>query len=367
MSVNTTNVTYLGDDVKALLSKLPQLPDLTSIHTYNWKLDGWEGALKTFFVILCSFAFFGLLQYTVRFYLFGKCSFRTFDYFKFVRRSKKRRRTLPSSTELEVVPPNKKWRISNEAVSLIHSVISGIWALYSITTYSGLLTEMNTFTHPVPKFLIYISFGYIAHDLVDLLVNERSVRILELLFHHIIVIMAFMTTLVTDMFLGVVILGLLMECNSIFLHSRSLLNLYRQPKDSTAFKFIALLNILTFMVFRIAVSIYLIYWQASNMIGGFLVWYHAIVTFFVIVSLAVTNSVLLYRVLSADGLFGKERARLPTNIEQTPEFDALEDDNEDNASDENEEVANRRISTAATQTDGPSEALNDQPIVVVHT
>lgn len=107
---------------------------------------------------------------------------------------------------------------------------------------------------------VYISFGYLAHDLIDLLINERSVRILELLFHHVIVIGAFLIALITNMFLGVVVLGLLMELNSIFLHSRSLLNLYRQPKDSTAFKFVALVNILTFVIFRIFISVYLLYW-----------------------------------------------------------------------------------------------------------
>jgi hypothetical protein len=200
---------------------------------------------------------------------------------------------------LKIVPPNKKFRISNEVVSLIHSVISGIWALYSIMTYPKLITEMNTFTHPVPKWLVYVSFGYIIHDLLDLLINENSARILELLFHHVIVIIAFLITLITNKFLGVLMLGLLMECNSIFLHSRSLLNLYRQPKNSTAFKFIALLNILTFMTCRMAVSVYLLYWQISNMISGSMVWYHAVITFFVIASLAITNSVLLYRVLAA--------------------------------------------------------------------
>jgi len=287
------------------LPGLPDLPDFSSIHTYNWTLNDWQGIVKTLLVILASFGFFSLLQYAARFYLFGKFSFRRFDYFKFGRKNNSRRgRPIPSSTELEVHPPNKKWRISNEAVSLIHSVLSGLWALYAIVTYTDLMTFMNTFTHPVPKFLIYVSFGYIAHDLIDLLINERSARIMELLFHHVVVIAAFSITLITDMFLGVVVLGLLMEINSIFLHSRSLLNLYRQPKDSTAFKFIALLNIVTFMLFRIAVSIYLLYWQFTNMFTT-LVWYHAVITFLVIGSLAVTNSVLLYRVLSADGLLGK--------------------------------------------------------------
>lgn len=64
-------------------------------------------------------------------------------------------------------------------------MVSGLWALYAIVTYPNLLSEMNTFTHPLPKFLVYVSFGYIIHDLLDLLVNERSVRIIELLFHHV--------------------------------------------------------------------------------------------------------------------------------------------------------------------------------------
>lgn len=125
---------------------------------------------------------------------------------------------------------------------------------------------------------VYISFGYILHDLIDLLINERSYRILELLFHHVIVIIGFLTTLTTSLFLGVVVLGLLMELNSIFLHTRSLMNLYGQPKNSTAFKFVALLNILTFFVFRMAVSVYLFYWQLLN---AFKVeWYLTMVFFF---------------------------------------------------------------------------------------
>lgn len=123
-----------------------------------------------------------------------------------------------------------------------------------------------------------MSFGYMIHDLIDLLINERSFRILELLFHHVVVITGFIVTLVTGKFLGVVTFGLLMELNSIFLHSRSLMNLYGQPKNSTAFKFIALLNVASYIVFRIAVCLYLIYWQLTNILN--IAWYLAIVSFF---------------------------------------------------------------------------------------
>ena len=96
-----------------------------------------------------------------------------------------------------------------------------------------------------------MTFGYLVHDFIDLVVNERSARIIELLFHHVVVISAFMVTLISGEFLYIVVLGLLMEVNrygspykkinmsdvfSIFLHTRSLCNLYRVTKDSTPFK-----------------------------------------------------------------------------------------------------------------------------------
>jgi hypothetical protein len=93
-----------------------------------------------------------------------------------------------------------------------------------------------------------MSFGYLVHDFIDLVVNERSARIIELLFHHIVVLTGFTVSHLTEKFQYLVVIGLLMEVNrfidlrsivkiySIFLHSRSLMNLYRQKKNSTAFK-----------------------------------------------------------------------------------------------------------------------------------
>lgn len=55
-----------------------------------------------------------------------------------------------------MVPPNKKWRISNEFVSLIHSVISGVWALYAILMFPDLVNHMNDFVDKVPLGLVCI-------------------------------------------------------------------------------------------------------------------------------------------------------------------------------------------------------------------
>jgi hypothetical protein len=285
----------------------------------------WQDILEILFYIFLSFICFRILQFTVRWYLFGKCTFRTFNYWRFRRRS--RRRNTLDSQNIQVIPPNKKWRISNEAVSFIHSVVSGLWALYILMTYrEKVANDMIHFTDKFALYLIYMSFGYITHDLIDLLINERSARIIELLFHHVVVITAFMTTIITGKFLAVVVFGLLMELNSVFLHSRSLMNLYRQPKDGVGFKMISLLNIASFMVFRMAVSGYLIKWQISE--AWKLEWYYTLVTFLVIVSLAVTNTVLCYRVMAADGLLGKKRARPRENVETKSEGEITAEDEE---------------------------------------
>uniref|UniRef100_A0A0N5ALS7 TLC domain-containing protein n=1 Tax=Syphacia muris TaxID=451379 RepID=A0A0N5ALS7_9BILA len=270
-----------------------------------------------------SFTCFRVLQFVVRWYLFGKCTFRTFSYFGWRPNGNDNLQRgeagdIRSSQSLLIVPPNKKWRTSNEAVSLIHSVLSGLWALYACLAYPQLVEKdtMVSYWTPFAYHLILLSGGYTIHDLIDLLINEHSLRILELFFHHVIVLVAFGTTLFTGLFLGVVVLGLLMELNSIFLHSRSLMNLYGVDKTSTQFRIVALLNIVTFMVFRMAVSAFLLYWQVST------VWRinisYAVITFIVIASLTITNTVLCYRVLAADGLLGKSRARLRSSTKSEP-------------------------------------------------
>lgn len=50
-----------------------------------------------------------------------------------------------------------------------------------------------------------MSTGYLIHDLIDLLINEHSLRIIELIFHHVVVLVAFGTNYTTGKFLGLFI------------------------------------------------------------------------------------------------------------------------------------------------------------------
>ncbi|CAB3407175.1 unnamed protein product [Caenorhabditis bovis] len=260
--------------------------------------------------VAVSFIFFRVLQFAVRWYLFGKFTWHTsFNYFGLRRNNAEaaNRRQLEDSRDLTVIPPNKKWRISNEGLSLIHSVVSGLWAGYALLYYKDLMTDLIHYRCEVAINLILMSTGYLLHDLIDLLVNEQSARIIELLFHHVVVLTAFAVTMFTGKFLGVVVFGLLMELNSIFLHSRSLLNLYGVDKKSPSFRMIALLNMITLFFFRLCVSAYLLYFAATTV--TIIPWWQVLINSVVILSLASTNSVLTYRLLAADGLLGTSRAR----------------------------------------------------------
>lgn len=296
--------------------------------------------------VIISFAFFRALQFIVRWYLFGKWTWPNFNFFGLRRRIRRNRRGTevvetgtttaaepseepvveneqePDSRDLTAIPPNKKWRISNECVSLIHSVISGLWAAYALLYYKELIQDLIYFRCEAGTNLILMSTGYLLHDLVDLLVNEQSARIIELLFHHVVVLSAFGVTMFMNQFLGVVIFGLLMELNSIFLHSRSLLNLYGVNKKSPSFRIIALLNMVTLFAFRLCVSLYLLYFVATSIPD--VKWYQSLINGVVILSLASTNTVLTYRLLAADGLLGSGRQRrtpaatTETNVEAGP-------------------------------------------------
>ncbi|VDK43670.1 unnamed protein product [Anisakis simplex] len=213
-----------------------------------------------------SFASFRLMQFAVRWYLFGKCTFRTFSYFGWRQNLTANERDnevdMRNSQSLLVVPPNKKWRISNEAVSLIHSVVSGSWALYTCLVYPQLFDDMIIF------------WNSFAHYLLDPSTNLLTTN---------------------NNFSAVVVCGLLMELNSIFLHSRSLLNLYGVAKTSTAFRIIALINIITFALFRMVISAYLLYWQITSAWSSQLFLGYSIIALIIILSLGSTNTILCYR------------------------------------------------------------------------
>ena len=72
--------------------------------------------------------------------------------------------------------------------------------------------------------------------------------------HHLVVLACFGASVTKSMFLGLTMVAMLMEVNSIFLHSRTLC-LYSGLKNTNLYRFISISNIATLIVFRLMVSV----------------------------------------------------------------------------------------------------------------
>ena len=82
--------------------------------------------------------------------------------------------------------------------------------------------------------------------------------------------------------------------NSIFLHSRSLLNLYGVDKATLVYRTVSVLNIGTFIVFRLSTTVFLILWDCLHY--TVLPSFYFAVLFFVMFSMLIVNLILFYRV-----------------------------------------------------------------------
>ena len=66
------------------------------------------------------------------------------------------------------------------------------------------------YTHYISPQVLFSS-GYLIHDALDLIYHERSLRTLELMFHHVSIILALMCCVFTKRYVSLCACGLLME------------------------------------------------------------------------------------------------------------------------------------------------------------
>ena len=108
--------------------------------------------------------------------------------------------------------------------------------------------------------LVCFSIGYFLYDAADMILNHRKRSTYELLLHHSLVILCYSVAVISKQFVAFVALSLLVEINSVFLHARQLLIITSEPKKSPRYKVNALLNVVTFLLFRLFLLTYLTHW-----------------------------------------------------------------------------------------------------------
>jgi len=192
----------------------------------------------------------------------------------------------------------QKWKWRNVATSLVHSLITGVWAPLSFYQAPEMQDDLiRTFTFSSHA-LVCFSIGYFIYDALDMLLYHRKRSTYELLIHHFFVILCFSLAVVSRQYIAYGALSLMVEINSIFLHTRQLFIITHEPKSSLRYKTNALFNVASFLSCRILLLGWMTRWLTVHR-------EEIPLTFFTAGSvglavIVVMNIILFCRVLSVD-------------------------------------------------------------------
>lgn len=217
-----------------------------------------------------------------------------------------------SSLIAEYVTPKgiaekQRWRWKNISVSLIHAVMSGTWAVFCFVEEPKMMEDLIQTSTFMGHTVISASVGYFLYDSFDMLRYQRTRQSLELLLHHIVIILCFGIAIFTKVYVGYAVLALIVELNSIFLHLRQLLQCCGFSKTSSLYRLNSLVNLGTFLGFRILTLAWMTRWIVINKNLVPLVFYSVGSIGLAVVT--VMNIILFYRLLNSDFLRKKESTK----------------------------------------------------------
>ncbi|XP_038013861.1 TLC domain-containing protein 2 [Motacilla alba alba] len=176
-------------------------------------------------------------------------------------------RLLNRGLERLVPPPpsarRNRWKWRNIWTSLAHSVLSGGGALAGFYLHPEMSNDLVGTHPPGAHSLVAVSVGYFIEDFVDMLCNQKLHQSWELLFHHSVVIICFGIAVLLHQYVGFALVALLVEINSIFLHLRQIL-LMANLVHTTCYRLNSLINLGTYVVFRIATLAWMTRWLFLN-------------------------------------------------------------------------------------------------------
>ncbi|KAI4878765.1 hypothetical protein NFI96_028776 [Prochilodus magdalenae] len=190
----------------------------------------------------------------------------------------------------------KSWKWRNLSVSLVHSLLTGAWAIFCVLQYPVMVHEIYSSFTPLSYLLVIVSTGYFIQDAGDIIFSGYARESWEFLVHHVVVIGTFLYALMTGHYVAGAVVALFVEVNSVFLHTRLLLKLAGVTKDSYFYSINKVLNVATYVSFRLGAQFYLTWYTIYNYS-----WLdHAL---YFLVSLMLMNIMILiyfYRLLRAD-------------------------------------------------------------------
>ncbi|XP_069801599.1 TLC domain-containing protein 2 [Dendropsophus ebraccatus] len=155
------------------------------------------------------------------------------------------------------------WKWRNIWTSFVHSLLTGTWALLGFYLHPEMAEDLISTHTRFSHCLIAVSIGYFIHDFIDMLQNQKIHQSWELLFHHTVVITCFGISVLLQRYIGFAVVALLVEINSIFLHLRQILLMANLAK-TTVYRLNSLLNLGTYVIFRISTLAWMTRWLVIN-------------------------------------------------------------------------------------------------------
>jgi len=220
----------------------------------------------------------------------------------------------------------QKWKWRNVATSLVHSVITAVWAPVAFYQAPEMRDDLiRTFNHSSHT-LVCFSIGYFIYDAIDMLLYHRKKSTYELLIHHALVIICFGIAATTKQFVAYGALSLMIEINSVFLHTRQLFIITNEPKSSIRYKANALLNVWTFLCFRVLLLGWMTRWMTIHRDEIPLIFFT--VGSIGLAVMVVMNIILFCRILAVDfsGVFRKQMDKKTSSQENTQSCSLFQED-----------------------------------------
>ncbi|MBN3278220.1 TLCD1 protein, partial [Polyodon spathula] len=145
--------------------------------------------------------------------------------------------------------------------------------------------------------------GYFVQDAADIILSGQSKASWEFLVHHVMVLLCFMYAIYSHHYVGGTVIALLVEVNSVFLHTRLLLKL-ASAQDSGLYRVNKYFNLVTYVTFRLSTQFYLTWYIVQH--------FHALdhAGFFLFAMVFMDGMILVYfqRLVHTDFLRPQRRA-----------------------------------------------------------
>ncbi|KAI7796475.1 TLC domain-containing protein 1 [Triplophysa rosa] len=164
--------------------------------------------------------------------------------------------TVPSPSIVDA-DPWRSWKWKNLSVSLVHSLLTGTWAVACVIQHPVMVHEIRSTYTPPSYLLVIVSSGYFMQDAGDIIFSGYAKASWEFLLHHVMVIWCFLYAVFTHLYVAGAVVALFVEVNSVFLHTRLLLKLAKVAPNSLLYSINKVVNVLTYVVFRLGAQCYL--------------------------------------------------------------------------------------------------------------